>query len=294
MKKLVMFAMLIVFGFSFASAQTNCVLNAKLINQDPYPALPGEYVKVVFQLTGGESPGCGTLVFELIEEFPFSLDPEAEARIEVESGTYAKDFNSALIIPYEIVVHEDAIEGVNKIKVSYATIKGGSNAVFTNQEFDIQVEDVRTDFEISIKDFSRDTNTLTLEILNIGEHDAEALTIEIPKQNNIEIKGSNRNIVGSLDSNEDTTFNFEAIPRDGEIIVNLLYTDEINVRRSLEKIVKYDSSYFTDRKEDEKQPLSPTFYVLIVIAILIVLLWIRSWLKKRRKRKEMDHHRKRR
>lgn len=289
-----MFAMLVVFGFSFTSAQTNCVLNAKLINQDPYPALPGEYVKVVFQLTGGKSPECGTLAFEIIEKFPFSLDPETNARVEVQSGTYAKDFSSALIIPYEVIVHEDAVEGVNKIKVRHATIKGGSNAVYNIQEFDIQVEDVRTDFELSIKDFSQDTNTLTMEILNIGDHDAEALTIEIPKQNNIVIKGANRNIVGSLDSNEDTTFNFEAIPRDGEINVKILYTDEINVRRSLEKTILYDSSYFTDRKRDEKQPLSPTFYVLIAIGILIVLLWIRSWLKKRRKRKEMDHHRKRR
>ena len=53
-------------------------------------------------------------------------------------------------------------------------------------------------------------NEITIEVLNIEASDIEALTIEIPKQDNIEVKGPNKIVVGDLDSNEYTTAEFEA------------------------------------------------------------------------------------
>jgi hypothetical protein len=38
-----------------------CTLNVSMINQDPYPATPGEPVKVVFQINGVSSPDCKQL-----------------------------------------------------------------------------------------------------------------------------------------------------------------------------------------------------------------------------------------
>jgi len=294
MKRLIVALILIIVGFSFVSAQQECDLDATLINQDPYPALPGDYVKVVFQLSGGESPQCGTVVLELIEDFPFSLNAGENPKVEIRGGTYAANYESSLVAPYNIIVHEDALDGDNPIRVRYYTRRSGEEPIYSVEEFNISVEDVRTDFELSIREYDNVDNILTFEILNIGEHDVEALTIEIPKQDNIIVKGSNRNIVGSLDSNEDTTFSFEAVPRDGEIKVRILYTDEINVRREIEKPVVYDSSYFTDRKKDEIPPRSTTFYVIIGAIALILLLWLRSWWKKRKRLRELHGHRRRR
>jgi len=55
-----MFAVFLM-SVSFATAAVECNLDAKMINQDPYPAVPGEYVKVVFELTGISSLDCGLL-----------------------------------------------------------------------------------------------------------------------------------------------------------------------------------------------------------------------------------------
>ncbi len=281
---LVAFAFLFLLSIAFVKAES-CSVGVNLINQDPYPAMPGEYVRVVFQLTGIENPECGDIGFSIMEEFPFSLDPEAEKEITLRGGTYAgREFNSYLIIPYKIRIHEDALEGNNSLKVAYYTGKNNSRTNSIIKDFEITIEDVRTDFELSIKDYDVKTHTLTLEILNIGEDDAEALTVEVPKQENIEIKGSSRSILGSLDSKEDSTFTFEAVPQNGEIKVNVLYTDEINIRRILEKTMTFDSLYFEGRKRDEVAPKPASFYVAIILVIFIILSWIFNWHRRRRKR----------
>src|SRR6056297_446729 len=52
---------------------TACNLNVSLINQDPYPVLPGNYVEVVFQVSGVDNTDCKGAKFELLEDYPFSL-----------------------------------------------------------------------------------------------------------------------------------------------------------------------------------------------------------------------------
>jgi hypothetical protein len=293
MKKGFVFIILAVVLSSAFVIAADCELDAELINQDPYPALPGEYVKVVFELEDVGDPKCGEIVFEFIESFPFKLDPNVEKKSDIKSQTFPSNFKSSLIVPYRVRVDKDAVDGENSVRVKYSAKIVGGAPISQVEEFNITVEDVRTDFEISIKDFDDASNDLTFEILNIGEHDVEALTIEIPNQDNIKIKGSTRNIVGSLDSNEDTTFTFEAVPRDGEFDVKIIYTDEIAVRRELVKKLTYDSSYFTGRKADEVISRPTSFYIAFGLVVLMVLIWLRNrWKrKKQREKSRLASHR---
>lgn len=271
------------FSLQFASADA-CNLNAVMMNQDPYPAIPGEEVKIVFQLTGTGNPACGTVNFEVVEKFPFSLSPGQTNIINVQGGQ-AKDFSSYLIAPYKIKVAKDAKDGDNTISVKYASSQGTRIEAFTTKDFNVSVRDLRTNFEVSIKDYVSNTKTLTFEILNTGENDVEALTIEIPKQENIQVKGSSRNIVGNLDNNEDTTFSFEAVPKNGKIDLIILYTDGINERRQLEKSVVFDYDYFTDRARDKNG--SKTGWYASIVILIIILVWY-FW----RKKKKREAHRK--
>ena len=125
---------------------------------------------------------------------------------------------------------------------------------------------------------------LTFEILNIAESDIESLTIEIERQDNIIVKGSNRNIVGSLDANEDTTFSFEATPMDGDIDLEIYYTDTTGVRRNVKKSVSYDSIYFTDRARDQNGNSSGVYWGVGIVVIL--LIW---WFFFRKKKHKMHH-----
>ena len=281
MKRVWLFAILFVIIFSATvSAAANCVLNVSMINQDPYPATPGESVKVVFKIDGISAPGCQDTTFEVEENFPFTVDPESVNPVKVTAGTYSTDYNSFYIAAYKLRVDKAALKGDTPIEIRYYS---GTSAK-TTEKFNIYVEDTKTDFEIFIKDYDALTKTLTFEILNIGEVDIEALTLEIPKQENIDVKKTNKVVVGDLDSNEYTTADFEATPKDGEITIKIIYTDSTNTRREIEKTVNFDSSYFEGLSRNQTAP--PIWIYLIVLGIIGFIIWK---VYRRHKKKKLHH-----
>jgi len=266
-------------------SSAECDLDISMINQDPYPAIPGDYVKVVFQIDGIENPECGVVTFGIKEDYPISLDPNVENPITINSGTFQRTYSSFYLAPYKLRVDEDAIDGDNPIEVNY---KIGSTDYL--EEFNLYVEDTRADFEIHVKNYNYATRELTLEILNIEDVDIEALTIEIPKQEGVEIKGPNKKVIGDLDSNEYTSADFEAVLTEGEtpITLNIIYTDSINVRREATKEVVFDSAYFTGRNGTENK--IPWFWIIVGIAIVAWIVY-RRIKKHKDKKKRLEKHR---
>ena len=72
---ILLLAVFYAFGTVTAAA---CTLDISLINQDPYPAIPGDYVKVVFEIDGLENPNCGTVTFGIKEDYPKTFSQLAE------------------------------------------------------------------------------------------------------------------------------------------------------------------------------------------------------------------------
>jgi hypothetical protein len=289
MKKVknLLFILTTIFLIGIISAEA-CSLDVSLINQDPYPAIPGDYVKVVFQIEGLANPECGNVNFQVKEEFPFSVDPSNINPIQIRSGTYSRKYSSFYIAPFKLRVSEDALNGDNPIEIAYTY---GTSSTEILKEFNINIENSRADFEVYIKDYDYTTKTITFEILNIEDVDVQALTIEIPKQDNIQIKGANREVIGDLDSNEYTTSDFEATMKDGEIQLTLIYTDSVNVRRELNKTVIFDSSYFIERNGDKKK--TPYWLFIIIILIVVWIVWRRIKKAKLKKKKlEQQRHEK--
>jgi len=269
------------------SAQV-CSLKFSMINQDPYPAIPGEYVKVVFQVDGISDEKCGAIEVELLEKYPISFDEADDSTIKFRSGFYEKDFGSFLTAPFKVRVDENALDGDTPIEIRAKT--GFTSAYsYITKEFLLNIENSNVDFEVHVKDYDYSTNTVTFEILNIGKNDVEALTVEIPKQDNIEIKGPNRNIVGDIDSNEFSTVDFEATIKNGEVKMNIIYTDSINVRRTTEKSVEFDSSYFSDRKADQKTTSKLNYVIGVVVILAIGYYFYRRHKKKKEQHKRRLH-----
>lgn len=260
------------------SAET-CDLDVSLINQDPYPAIPGDYVKVVFQIDGVSNPNCGHIQFELLEQYPLIFDPGENRIYDVDAGVYNKDFNSFLIAPYKVRIDKDALEGDTPIETQYFY---GNNLASETKQFNIHIEDTRADFEIFVKDYDISKKEITFQILNTAEVDIEALTIEIPKQENIEIKGSKINIVGDLDSNEYTTTNFEATAKRGKINLIIHYTDSINTRRSIEKEVLFEPEYFENRTSGKTKTPLTSYLFWILLVTWIASFFYRRWRKKKK------------
>lgn len=290
MKKGIILLVIGLFLLSIASVDANsritsCNPSIELLNQDPYPANPGEYVKLVFQIDGLDNPDCGIFSVEVRESFPFFLDASELREYDFLGSTFVRNFKSSALAPYEILVDEDAVDGDNKLEVVMEYTDLGGNIVSEIHDFDINVDGVKVDFEVSIRDYNPGTNTISFEILNVGEDDVVALAVDVPKQDNIAIKGASRNIIGDLDANDDTTFRFEAQPSDGDIDLKITYTDPLNERREMIKKVQYDSSYFTDRKADEVQPVSAYLYLFWGLVLILFVRWIwRRWKGKKKKK----------
>ncbi|MBS3073129.1 hypothetical protein J4477_04820 [Candidatus Pacearchaeota archaeon] len=276
------FGIFLLFLLPLANA---CTLDAALINQDPYPALPGEYVKVVFQVTGLGDSTCGSVTFQLIPEYPFSLDSGVSNEITIRSDTYAKDYSSNLVVPYKLRIDENALDGDNEIKTRVFTSNINNN-IYLNRNFNISVEDSRTDFEVHVKDYSYDTKKLIFEILNSGKNDVEALTFEIPDQDNFRIIGSNRYIVGDLGSNEEDVASFEADISKEEITIDILYTDQVGVRRNVQETVQFNPDHFQAKIERGRKIGSVTAFIIGILTPIVVFL-IYKFAKKRRIKKNL-------
>lgn len=276
---LLVFAVLLLALNSIIAATTTCSLDTKLISQDPYPAIPGDYVKLVFQVSGIENPECGKVSVNFQESFPFTLEPGQTNPVTIDSGTFERNYNSFLIAPYKVLINENAADGETPLEV--VTTHGSTNVL---NNFSINIKDARSDFEVFVKNYNPTTKIMTLEVLNIGKNSIKALTLEIPKQKHIEVKGANRNIVGDLDSNEYSTADFEIASAGGDISLNLFYTDSISVRRALNKTITFDPTYFENRAGDKKTSNTPIIVIgLIVLAIIIIFY-------RRYKRKKAREH----
>lgn len=287
-KKIILFTLFMVilaapFLGNTVKAQQLCDTTIILLNQDPFPVIPGEYVELVFQVAGVVNIECGLVVFELLEEFPIIFDPDDDTMRTILSGTFSESgFETGWMVPYRVRIHEDALEGNNSIDIKY-TFSGLDG--FVTRTFDIKIEDVRTEFTIAISDYDQTDNTLTFEIQNIGENDAEALTVLIPPQPNIEVKGNQQNIIGSLDAFEDTTFNFEALPQPGDINLQIRYIDEIGELRIINKLVTFNPNFYIGRNSDGGGT-SRTTYIFVIVAILIIVYFIwKYYSNKKRKEK---------
>lgn len=280
MREVILFSLMAVFLLSFTVAEA-CDLDVTLLNQDPYPAVPGDYVDLVFQISGLENSQCGTVSVELLENYPIKLDPTEDPIALIKSGTYTKDYSPAKTIPYTVRVDDDALDGDNIIELAYSPL----NSAILTKQFQLKVSNVKADFEVYVKDYKAATKDLTLQILNTAENDIYALTVEIPDQEGIVVKGANRNIVGDLDSNDYITTTFEANPQDGDITLNLIYTDQINARRTIEKVISFDSTYFEGRVADKQKSPVGAIITWIVILGLIAWFFIRRSMKKKKPRK---------
>lgn len=270
---------------SFVNAATNnCNLSVQMLNQDPYPAIPGNYAKVVFKVDGLSDSSCGEFSAQLLPDFPISFDTNSSSMVSVDSGFYAHDYSNSLIIPFKVKVSNDALDGDNLIRLKYGFNIQGSSATYVTNNFNLAVNNTQTDFDVIITGYSYSTGVMTFDILNKGKSNAQALTLSIPQQNGLTVVGPSENVVGSLNSNDDTTVNFNVVPSGSTIKVNLEYNDLNGNRRSVEKDVAFDSRAYESTRSSSSG-LTTAGYLLLITWILIVVYFVYRYFSNKRKRK---------
>lgn len=276
MKKVILiFVMLML--VSVVYAEELCDVDISILNQDPFPAVPGDIVEVVFMLDSIDSTECGTINFEILDEYPFAVMPYDETEYVIQSGTYTSDYSGHKTIPVDVRVNADAIDGANPLEIRYKT---SANVAYISKKFDIEVQEVKVDFEVFVSDYNYATKDLKLEVLNIGKSDVEAVTVDIVNQDGVKVYGSNRENIGDLSSNEDTSADFKADILGDNIKLRISYSDTIQERRVVEKDVVFDAQLF----ESTKATSGVQYWQWALgIAIIVIIIYFHRKNKKKRK-----------
>jgi len=296
---------------------TGTALKTIFMNQDPYPANPGEYVELLFKVENWGTKKAENVVFELLPEYPFSLDPGVNATKELGTIESLAAGERAYFVKYKVRVDKDAIDGENEIGWEYTY--GTTSKSYSVGTFDVTVEDSQTDFDVVVQDST--TSSTTLAIANIGANDAYSVIVRIPDQENFRVTGTSANIIGNLNAGDYTLVSFQitsnanianisttgenmppirsfnrtatniSMVSGGNLVVEIAYTDTLGIRRTIQKEVRLDTSGITEtgartRLTQGSQlqiPSGGLMYIAIGIVGIIVIVVIFKF-RRRKKR----------
>ena len=315
----IIFFIILVFSIGTLSASSvPCNPDVTIVNQDPSPAIPNSYVKLIFEVTG--LGNCDGYTVRLNPEYPFSLDPDENATYKITGNPFAEGYQNTWMVPYKIRVAEDALEGEYKLKLIYQEGVSEEFSSYAQKNFNITVSDVQTDFATVIQDTSG--TQVSVGIVNTGRNTANSLIVGIPEQENFAATGTNEQIVGNLASGDYTIVSFnvaatnqrnlgarnasrppsqETNPENPKMLkIKLDYTDIIGKRRSVIKEVKFESSsasgnastFTRTSRTSTNSSSSAWWYVAGIIVLLAIGALIYKGYHKKLMNKIKDLHNK--
>ena len=92
-------------------------IEVTLINQEPDPAEPGNYVDARFKLDNNGSEEARNVEIEILPQYPFSLDPGREALRSAGTLQSMQRGDVGVIAKYRLRIDKNAVEGENGIKI---------------------------------------------------------------------------------------------------------------------------------------------------------------------------------
>ena len=181
---LLLFNTMIVFGTGISTNPDHATIDMILLNQDPDPAEPGEFLEVRWKVVKYGNNKLEDLEFLLESEYPFTIDPSNKQIQKVGDWQRYSEDNEFYTLYYKLRVNDDALEANYDLKLSY---RYGTNLEWNTQEYSIRVGDeekpnlVLGTLQTEPLKLMADTNEakLNVEIENIGDESAENLKIEL-------------------------------------------------------------------------------------------------------------------
>jgi hypothetical protein len=193
-------------------------LQMHMINQDPDPVRPGEYVDLKFRVINNGQQNAHNVKVEIVEGFPFSLDPGVSATKDIGTiGVLQRDAQG-VVIDYKVRVASDAVLGRNKITIKYWY--DGSSVV--SQEFIVDVRE--RDSGISIVGVSTTPTMLipgndgriNIQLQNPSDLPLRDVTVQIGLNSDAipiaPFQSATTKKIPLLRQNEISTFSFGVIP----------------------------------------------------------------------------------
>ncbi len=242
-------------------------LQLTAIKYEPYPANPGEYFELWLQVRLGATVNYAK--FQLVEEFPFSLDSNENPLREF------KEINSQeILLKYTVRVSKDAVEGVNILKIKSSTTLNGNEV---ERQFDINIANAQTNFDAVIQESS--DSAISLAIANVGKNTANSVIVKVPEQESFTVSGTDGQMVGNLDAGDYTVVSFSVnqnkIKSSNSIFkFDIYYTDNIGERRIINMELpiktKITTGNFSSENFSLKNENSSNSSIYLGLAIVLI------------------------
>ena len=131
------------FGVSAALDQADIVagtnLRVSMLNQDPNPVGPGQYVELRFRVANLGYDDLKNVSVDLIVDAPFSFDDPSDAHINIGSLSSRQIDEYGALLKWKVRVAPDAIEGRHNVSV-YVHLTDSLSYVKTGYEVDVRTQ----------------------------------------------------------------------------------------------------------------------------------------------------------
>src|SRR3989338_771952 len=214
-------------------------IEVTLINQEPDPSEPGNYVDVRFKLDNNGSEEARNVEVEILPEYPFSLDPGREALRSAGTLQSRQRGDVGVIVKYRLRVDKNAVEGENEIRIKYRIDKG---VWVEPEEFFIDVQTY--DAILAINSVSVDNDFFepgSSGILRIGVvNEADSLIKDVKALLDLgdipfaPLGSTNEKSIYQIDAKKAHEFSFELLAKPEaesgvyQVPLKISYSDELN------------------------------------------------------------------
>jgi len=221
-------------------SETGNNVKITLINQEPMPAEPGEYLKLRFRVENIGVDPAKRVEVQLVPKYPFRFDASDQGLRDVSALGGWQTRAEGVVIEYRLRVDEDAVEGAENITIRYKV----DQSPWVGQEFEIQIRTI--DAFLNIESISTiptrvqpgEFTDLKIHVTNLADSRLKDLRFKLDF-NNIDIApaaATNEKTILDLKAHENATVTFRVIvdadaeSRVYKIPLSIEYQDEVGTK----------------------------------------------------------------
>lgn len=212
-----------VFAISLTGSSTNIIakkdIRVSMVNQEPDPVEPGEYVDVKFKIENYGSEATNPIEITLENMYPFTIVGDGEATKIISGLERRQKADDSEIVTWRLKIDKDAAEGNNEIIVSYKEKSVTRGEIVYKESFYVDVRtsdtileivDIQTNPEMMVPGTPTD---VVLKLKNLGDSFIKDVSVgmDLTGLDIATIQGSAEKIVPKIDGNEDVTVSFKMI-----------------------------------------------------------------------------------
>ncbi len=237
---------IVILSLNIVHAQTQFAahLNISLLNQDPDPVEPGNYVDLRFKIENNGDEGVEDIILELIPEYPFSLEPGISTQKDIGSMRAHQVGVEGIIVKYRVRVDEKAIEGNNPIKLKYLLKKYATDpgTWIELPEFFIDIRSADAILEVASVDFDKivpgTASIVNINFKNLADSLLKSIRVKLDFTGLpfAPIGSSNEKTILQLNAHEEKILDFtimaepDAESKVYKVPLNLVYQDNTGTK----------------------------------------------------------------